>query len=77
MRTVVFGESQHARAVNDDEEITTAQAIAVEHFLADQGFDRLGDHVLHLRGFQAFESLIQAIAVRTRLDVEQGLELGR
>jgi hypothetical protein len=77
MGTVAFGESEHACAVNSDEEVATAQAIAVEHFLANQGSDGPGDHGLHLGDVQAFVGLIEGIAVRARVDVEQSLELGR
>jgi hypothetical protein len=77
MRTMALREGEHTCAVNSDEEVATTQAIAVEHFLANQGFDGPGDHGLHLWDVQAFVSLIEGIAVRARVDVEQSLKLGR
>ena len=77
MRTMTLREGEQAGAVDSDEEIATAQAIAVEHFLAHQGFDSPGDHCLHLRNVQAFVGLVEGIAVRAGVDVEQSLELGR
>jgi len=46
MWAVAFGESEHACTVAGDQEVAVTQAIRGEHFLADEGFDSAGHHLL-------------------------------
>ncbi len=74
---VAFGEAVNAGAINADQEISTAQAIAVEHFLSDQGFDSSGDHLLHFRDIQTLVVLVNGVSVGAGAGGEEGLKLGR
>jgi len=77
MRTVAFREGERAGAINDDQEVAAAQAIGVEHFLADQSFHRPAHDVLHFCDVQTLVSLVDGVSVGTGLDVEHSLKLGR
>jgi len=48
VRAVAFREAEHACTIHSNQEVVTAQTIAVEHFLADQGLDSDSDDVLHI-----------------------------
>ena len=75
MGTVPLWEGQSARAIHDDQEVALQQPIAIQHFLADQGFGHARYDGLKLIRVHALERSVHRVAMRTGRHARQHSEV--